>query len=336
MKTVRVVSLIVFALALVVFLGVGFGLGWSVLLGPKTRQVTDRTFEATPERLERGKYLVDGVCACMKCHSTPDLDRHGAPPKEGTYGAGAVHRGPGVVVAPNITPDPETGTGSWTDDELARAIREGVSRDGRTLFPMMPYHKYRYMSDEDIASVVVYLRTIEPVRIELPATEIIFPVKHLINNYPQPVTSPVKPPLSTQVERGRYLVTIAACADCHTTFDSKREPIAGLDFAGGNTMEENEGTATVANITPDASGIGGYTAERFREVMKTGRDGGRELHPLMPYSNYQHLTGEDLDAIYAYLQTVKPIKHWVSNSGSKVYCSVCNYEHGMGELNASN
>ena len=101
---------------------------------------------------------------------------------------------PGHVVAPNLTPDPETGSGSWSDDALARAIREGIGHDGRALFPMMPYENYRQMPDEDLASVVVFLRSLPPVRNPLPKTEIIFPVKYLIRSVPQPITEPVPAP----------------------------------------------------------------------------------------------------------------------------------------------
>ncbi len=335
MKIVRVAVLVLLVLAALLFFGVGFGLGWSVILGPAVRPVTDRTFERTPARLERGRYLVEAVCACMKCHSPIDTARHGAPPIEGREGAGAEHTGPGVLYAPNLTPDPETGVGSWTDDELARAIREGIARDGRTLFPMMPYGKYRNMSDEDVASVVVYLRSLPPVRNELPTTKIIFPVSRLINTYPRPLTGPVEPKFVTQVERGKYLVTMAACEECHTTFDANHNPTPGLEFAGGNTMEDNEGTGVVPNITPDPSGIGAFTPERFRALLHTGHDAGRDLVPLMPYSVYQNLTDEDMDAIFAYLRTVKPIKHWVSATGQPSLCVVCNQEHGMAERNVA-
>jgi hypothetical protein len=90
---------------------------------------------------------------------------------------------PGRIVASNITPDPETGAGNWTDDQLARAIREGIGHDGRALFPMMPYENLRHMSDEDLASLVVYIRSLPAVRHELPASEIVFPVKYLILRY---------------------------------------------------------------------------------------------------------------------------------------------------------
>ena len=120
---------------------------------------------------------------------------------------------PGHVVPPNITPDPETGAGRWTDDMLARAIREGIGHDGHALFPFMPYPDFRYASDEDLASVIVYLRSIPPIRKALPQTEIIFPVKYLIRSVPQPITEPVpQPDVSTPVKRGEYLVTIAGCS----------------------------------------------------------------------------------------------------------------------------
>ncbi len=75
---------------------------------------------------------------------------------------------PGKVYAPNITPDPATGAGSWSDDGLARAIREGVRQDGRALFQLMPYRAFRAMSDQDLASVVVYLRSLPPVSKDSP------------------------------------------------------------------------------------------------------------------------------------------------------------------------
>src|SRR5207244_1258264 len=123
---------------------------------------------------------------------------------------------PGKLNASNLTPDKETGAGNWTDDMLARAIREGIGHDGRTLFPLMPYVNYREMPDEELASVIVYLRTLAPVRNSLPQTEIIFPVKYLIRGAPEPVTASVsQPDLSDPVKRGAFLVRMASCADCH-------------------------------------------------------------------------------------------------------------------------
>ena len=78
----------------------------------------------------------------------------------------------GHLVAPNLTPDPETGAGKWTDDMLARSIREGIGHDGRALFSLMPYHLFRHLPDEDVASIVVYLRSLPPAKNPLPKTQL--------------------------------------------------------------------------------------------------------------------------------------------------------------------
>src|SRR4029077_839131 len=136
--------------------------------------------------------------ACVDCHSPHDWTKHDNPIPPGMEGAGgdfSILKGlPGHVVAPNLTPDMETGSGTWSDDALARAIREGIGHDGRTLFPFMAYEDYRYMPDEDVASVVVYLRPLPPVRNPLPKTEIIFPVKYLMRSAPEPILAPIPAP----------------------------------------------------------------------------------------------------------------------------------------------
>ena len=137
---------------------------------------------------------------------------------------------PGRIVAPNLTPDKETGAGNWTDDMFARAIREGIGHDGRALFPLMPYQNFREMSDEDLASVVVYLRSLPPVHHELPKTEIIFPVKYLIRSVPEPLTRRGAATINPDTEPEKYarsLARIAGCADCHT-------PAGARQCCGGN------------------------------------------------------------------------------------------------------
>ena len=322
------------ALLLLAVLGIGFGVGWQVFFGPRKRAVTNRTFERTPQRVARGKYLVENVAGCMMCHSPVDpADPHRT--KEGFNGAGnvAIPSGPGRIIASNITPDLETGIGQWTDDEIARAIREGVSRDGRTLFPMMPYANYREMSDDDVSAVVVYLRSLDPVRNNPGKTNVIVPVRYLIRTIPVPVTEPVVKQFANPVERGAYLVRVASCTDCHTTYDERRRPLPGMQFAGGNLMEEKEGTASTPNITPDETGIKGYTEASFREMMRTGMRAGRPMVALMPTARYTGQTDEDLNAIYAYLRTLKPVRHIIEPHAPATLCRVCNKEHGGGEKN---
>lgn len=333
-KFVGLTLLIILAL---VILGITFTIGWRPFIGPKTRPLTDRSFEATPARLERGRYLANAVYGCLACHSERDPDITGMPPFPDKVGAGTVFDGgadlPGRLVCPNITPDKETGVGNYTDDMLARAIREGIAHDGHALFPLMPYGNYRDMPDEDLASVIVYLRTLAPVRNSLPKTEIIFPVKYLIRNAPQPITTTVaEPDLSTPVKRGEFLTRMASCADCHTP-QERGQVKPGFEFAGGLLFNDKSGAVMAANITPDASGISYYDENLFIESIRTGKVKARTLSPIMPWYFYSSMTDEDLKAIFAYLRTLKPVKHTVDNTLPASDCRLCGMKHGGGERN---
>jgi mono/diheme cytochrome c family protein len=294
-------------------------------------------FERTPERLARGKYLVEGVTPCIVCHSPHDWTKHDAPIIPGMEGAGqdmSIIAGlPGHVVAPNLTPDPETGAGNWSDDALARAISEGIGHDGRTLFPMMPYQNFHDLQEEDLASIVVYLRSLPAVRNPLPATEIIFPVKYLIRSAPEPITSPVAAPdLSDQVKRGAYLVKMAGCADCHTP-QSQGQPIAGMDFGGGQIFEGPWGKVATANLTPDPSGIPYYDEALFVQTIRTGSVKARTLNQIMPWHFYRNMTDDDLKAVFTNLKTLKPVKHLVDNTESATLCKIDKTMHGGGDKN---
>jgi cytochrome c553 len=221
---------------------------------------------------------------------------------------------PGQIVAPNLTPDPETGAGKWTDDQLGRAIREGIGHDGRALFPIMPYPHFRYLPDEDLASVVVYLRSLPPVRNPLPKTEIMFPVKYLIRNVPQPLHEPVvQPQFASPEARGAYLAGMAICGECHTPAD-RGQPLPGREFSGGEKFVGPWGTIKSANITPDPSGISYYDEKLFLQVMRTGQVGARSISSFMPWRAYRNMTDDDLKAIFAYLRTLKPVQNRVDNS----------------------
>lgn len=297
-------------LLLLVAIGITLSIGWRPIIGARSRPLTDRHFEATPARLVRGEYLARGVAGCLDCHTEHDWKAPGGPMVPGREGAGQIFPGegfPGRIVAANLTPDPETGAGKWSDDQLARAIREGIGHDGRTLFPLMPYPNFRHMSDEDLASVVVYLRSLPAVKNPLPATEIGFPVKYLIRSAPEPLKGPVPPPdLSTPEKRGQYLVTLASCADCHTPAVNG-QPEEDKAFAGGMEFKGPWGDVQSANITPDKTGISYYDESRFIEALRTGAVMRRPLNPIMPWDDYRHMNDEDLKAIFAYLRTVKPV-----------------------------
>ena len=335
-RWLKISGLVGVAVLLVLGVAISATVGWRPFLGPSARALTDRSFERTPARLARGKYLVEAVNGCLGCHSEVDAKTPAMPPKAGREGAGLVWAEHGMpwLVAPNITPDPETGAGRWSDDALARAIREGVGHDGRALFPVMPYERYRTMSDEDLASVIVYIRSLSPVRNALPLSAPPFPVNRLINGVPQPILEPVPAPdLSTPEKRGKYLVTMGACSDCHSPMDAHGQRIAGLEFAGGFPLENPNGKKTSANLTPDPSGIPYYDEALFVEVMRTGKVKARELHSVMPWGYYRHMTDEDLKSMFAYLKMLTPVKHSVDNTQAPTKCKRCGYDHGAGERN---
>jgi hypothetical protein len=332
-KILRYAFLVLISLAIA---GISLTIGWRPFFGAQTRKLTANTYTATPERLTRGRYLAESITGCMGCHSPHDWIQHDAPITAGMEGSGEqlpIAGLPGTVYAPNLTSDPNTGAGLWTDDQLARAIREGIGHDGRALFPLMPYQNFRDLSDEDLASIIVFLRTLPPVRNLVPPTQIIFPVKYLIRAVPEPLAAPVpRPDLSTPVKRGAYLAQIANCAVCHTP-QVRGAPMAGMDFAGGFILNGPWGQVASANITPDASGISYYDQALFIQTLRTGYVHSRKLSSIMPWHEFRNMTDEDLAAIFAYLRTVKAVSHRVDNTESPTLCRICKTMHGFGDKN---
>lgn len=313
-------------------------IGWRPLLGARSRPLTERYFERTPQRLERGRYLVNSVALCFDCHSQAIKDfkdvKPGEAPIFAKMGSGRVmfEEGKARLVAPNITPDVKTGAGSWTDDQFARAIREGIGHDGRALFPLMPYDDFRHMSDEDLASVIVYIRSLEPVRNSLPKTSIPFPLSRLIKSAPRPVTSPVIVDFPDPIARGKYLTQIGHCDNCHTPKDKMGQPLPGMKFAGGDQFGP---TVVSANITMDPSGISYYDEKLFINVLRTGHVGARGLNAPMPWWFFKNMSDDDLKAIFAYLRTVKPVQHRVDNAEGVTECRECKHKHGAGKDNGN-
>lgn len=313
-----------------------FLLGSMLGCAPAEQPEMERPYEPTPARLERGRYLVENVADCFGCHSDVDWKNTGLP-RPGTEGGGGLvpdEQIPFKVYAPNISPDPDTGAGTWTDEQFERALRQGIGRDDRPLFPFMPYFFFRNLSNEDLASIIVYIRSIPAVRNKVPRTEWPEDLKQIYEPLP-PLTTPMpQPDFSNLVKRGEYLVTIAGCAGCHTPVDEKLMPLPGMEFAGGAPLHGPWGRVASANITPDPSGISYYDEVFFLKTIRSGRVGGvRELNHIMPWKHFRHMTDEDLKAIFAYLRTLKPVKHRVDNTERVAYCKVCGGTHGYGDRN---
>ena len=319
---------------------IGSQFGWraasrflrGAIFGTDARSLTSRTFQPTPERLERGRYLVEGAAGCLYCHTEEDPVTWEPLPDK--IGAGKVEDDeevPFPIVYPNITPDKETGAGTWTDDMLARAIREGIGHDGRPLVPVMLYENYRYMSDEDLASVVVYLRSMTPVRNPLPKMKVRFPFNLAVKAFPEPIETPVPQPGADPVGRGEYLMHLGDCDNCHSARDRDGEQ---LPFAGGGQFKGPDGKeVAAANITPHPSGISYYDDALFIQAMRTGRVGARELSRAMPWPRLAKLTDDDLKALFAYLRAQKPVAHRVDNAEPPTPCKLCGETHGAGEKN---
>jgi len=316
---------ILITVVLLVILVPTAALAWLYLRKPAVAPPASIKVSMAPERIARGKVLFEQVCDCGGCHSQRDFTRFGGPVVPGGAGAGnvlsALMEGmPGTVVAANITPDPGTGIGLWTDGEKIRAIREGIDKHGRVMFPMMPYEGYRNMSDEDVQALVAYLNSLPPVKNLLVGTLLNFPVNLMIKGVPQPAGQVPTPDRSNRLAYGKYLVTIGGCSDCHTPL-KRGQPVEEQAFAGGRVFATNAGTVVSANITPDMeTGIGKWSEEFFLKKFYDYKDYVEHGPPqiqspksftLMPWLSFSQLPSDDLGAIYTYLKTLKPVHNAV-------------------------
>ncbi len=296
------------------------------VLSPKMRPAPVMTAPTNAEAIERGRYLVHHVAACVGCHSKIQETVPGEPPVEGMLGSGRdfgdMPGAPVHIRGPNITSDSETGLGGWTDGEIARAIREGVSKNGRNLFPQMPYQTYREtLSDGEVLDIIAYLRTLKPIKNDAGKTSVDFPVSMFIRGVPQPLEAPPPPAPSPsdKMARGKWLLSTASCHDCHDSVNDKMQKIEGKALAGGMKFPLGEkGYAIASNISSDkATGIGAYTDDDLRRAIEEGKGkDGRTLY-VMPWSYYKGMTKEDKDALIAALRDVPPVTNVVAPSAVK-------------------
>ncbi|WAC13278.1 c-type cytochrome [Dyadobacter pollutisoli] len=288
---------------------------------PDVGDAPEISIEKTPARIERGKYLANHVTVCMDCHSSRDWNLYSAPLLEGNFGGGGEVFGrelgfPGVFHARNITP---YGIGQWTDGEVFRAITTGVSRDGSPLFEVMPYHGYGQLDQEDIYSIVAYVRSLEAVKHDIPAPEKDFPVNILINTMPSKANLQPKPAESDVLATGKYMTRASGCVECHSMRE-KGKIVAGTEFGGGMEFVFPSGIVRSANITPDkTTGIGLWTEDAFVKKFKMYADSGyvphkvgpTEMNTTMPWMMYAGMKEQDLRAIFTYLRSLSPISHTV-------------------------
>ncbi|PRY16541.1 cytochrome c [Pontibacter ummariensis] len=276
------------------------------------------TIEKTPTLVKRGEYLANHVTVCIDCHSTRDFSRFSGPLVPGTEGKGGDKFDhsmgfPGTFYARNISSDKETGIGSWTDGEVYRAMTKGVSKDGEPLFPVMPYRAYSQMTTEDAYAIIAYIRTLAPIKHKVPRSEPDFPMNLILRTMPTNESAPAlqQTALNDELARGKYLVTIASCSDCHTP-QEQGAPVEGKYLAGGMEFANPDGSVLrSANITPDTeTGIGSWTEDAFVQRFKMNLEPGKVApgapNTIMPWSMYAGMKEEDLRAVYKYLMSLEP------------------------------
>jgi mono/diheme cytochrome c family protein len=355
-RLVRVISAVLGAVALLILAFVGYvQLTWK---RPVDRPVIAMNAPRDAVHVRRGQYLYERSLLCWGCHGSQG-SRSSSEPQAGRREFDMTRIGPGFgyVYGSNLTPDLATGLGTWSDGEVVRAIREGLSRDGRLIFPVMAYQFYHGLSDDDALALVAYLRSLQPVRNQVPARRLSFVAKALVAisfiKAESPITRPVAaPPAAPTIEYGKYLSWRASgCAECHTPRDLKTAHVdVNRPLAGGLFPFPEEGfIATGANLTPDVgTGIGGWTEEQFVTAMRTGaRPDGTVMLPFMPWPSYASWSRDDLHAVWLYLRSLKPISHYVpaskltgvaaTASGRPrgqaiygVYCLTCHGDRGVG------
>lgn len=275
---------------------------------------------ASAASVARGEELVKHLLFCGSCHTTPDAS--GAPStnpadflaggKKFTVNAGP-DAGTVTVYAPNLTPDNATGTGSWSLSNLEDAITVGVDKDGIPLWPTMPYSRFANLDADDVTSIALYLQSLPPASHTVPedsAHPTLASPKLDFTSLPH-TTLAASDPSYASAERGRYLANVG-CVQCHTPSGA---PPLGLDvakaYAGGRSFPDGAVQVQSANLTPDATGLAGWSASDVVQTLKTDREKGtgRMLCAPMPGGpdGLGGLFDADLTDLATFVHTLPPI-----------------------------
>ena len=315
----KIKKILKWLLIIIIIVIVG-GLSYIKIALPNVGAAPDMKVELTPERIARGEYLANHVTVCIDCHSGRDWSKFSGPIVEGTLGKGGElfdqkFGFPGSYTSKNITP---ANISDWTDGELFRVITTGVTKDGRAMFPVMPYRYYGQMDEEDIKSIIAYIRTLKPIENKTAECVSDFPMNFIINTIPKKASFQKRPPETDVLATGRYLVNATACIECHTKFD-KGQLVAGTEFGGGREFPFPDGSKVRSgNISPDMeTGIGSWSKDKFISLFHSRSDSTTlhstlkpgDFNSIMPWTMYGKMTDADLEAIYTYLRTVAPIKN---------------------------
>lgn len=307
--------------------GCGGFVGWARAAGPDGQRFGE---------IERGRYLA-AAADCFACHTVQD----GGNP----YAGGRPLETPfGNITSPNITPDQETGIGSWTDDQFDNAVRKGVRPDGSHLYPAMPYTAYTKMSRKDVLAIRAYLNTVDPIRNSVTVNTLPFPFNIRTSLavwkklYFKPGEYKEDPHQSAEWNRGAYLVEGAAhCSACHTP----------RTFLGGEKAEQYlQGESLQGWFAPDITssertGLGRWTADDIVAYLKTGHNRFSAATGPMAEEvvhSTSNLSEDDLKAIAIYLKATPgktansepiPASDPQMAAGQAIYRDTCSACHGL-------
>jgi mono/diheme cytochrome c family protein len=279
----------------------------------------DATAAASAPSAERGAYVL-AAAGCVECHT--DKKNKGAL----LSGGRALATPFGIFFSPNITPDPATGIGKWSERDFRRAIHDGVGPKGAHFYPVFPYSSFTLMTDADIADLFAYLKTVPAVNRPNTPHKVEFPynvrVLMVVWNWLYLKRGPYEPnpEKSAAWNRGAYLVqALGHCGECHTP----RTRLGALDgdMALAGTEDGPDGDH-VPNLTPDKeTGIGKWAIEDITFALQTGlTPGGDSLGASMGEvvnESTGKLSADDRMAIAVYLQSLPPIHHRVAKSKPK-------------------
>jgi mono/diheme cytochrome c family protein len=258
--------------------------------------------------VQRGDYLVNAVMACDGCH-TPRGPGGLAMEKKFSGGSQVWDTPAYTVRGTNITPDRDTGIGNWSADDLKRSLVEGVRPTGVPLAPQMPVAFYKILTPRDLDAVVAYVRSVQPVRNEIP------PPTYKAAMHSELVPGAEKPiaedALRDPVQRGFYLATIAHCMECHSRRADGVNDYKNHWGKGGYEFTGPFGKVTTSNITSHkTAGVGAWSDAELKRALThgVGRDGRAFKTPMARQIYFSKLTEEDLNAIVAWVRTIPPLE----------------------------
>jgi hypothetical protein len=258
--------------------------------------------------IERGSYLVNAVMGCDGCHT---------PRPGGVFDMSTRFSGGSqvwdeqayTVRGSNITPDPETGIGTWSEADIKRALTEGVRPSGVPLAPQMPFAFYKILTPHDLDAVAAYIKSVAPVRNQVPLP-VYKSVMHaeLIPNAEKPA---VEAALRDPVKRGFYLATIAHCMECHSRRPDGTQDYVNWNGKGGYIFKGPFGEIAARNISSHkTAGIGAWTDAEIKRALThgIGRDGRAFKMPMARQVYFSKMTDDDVDAIVAWVRTIPAIE----------------------------